>query len=152
MSIKNRSLGASQQREMLNFENYNSSIATGTSAVLAVVPYPCTVEAAQLAGFGVTNTPSCLFTINRFIPGTGGGFTSFACGTSFTLPNFGTSGMVPGSGISFIPAGATVLLATNDVIGFLMTGTSAFIGSGLCGIMVVKPIQDIKQFFGTGID
>lgn len=150
MAIINRSLDPSQQRHVMQASLNGSSgiiLTTGTTYIIGVVPWPCTLDAGQLCGFGVSSAPTCALHVQRFIPGSG--FTTYviATGTSNLVPAFGTSGV--GISAMILPAsGSTLLnLQANDVLALTFAGANAA-ATGLNVAVVLKPIQDSKLHFG----
>lgn len=145
MGINNRELGNSQRREV--YENEWSALANGSTVVMAVVPYPSSLDAVQIYAFGLSGAPTVQVIVNRFIPGTG--FTAFNLGSTMSLVAFGTSGVLAATGFSLPQIGSTLTaLLTNDVI-MLQTGSSTNAAvTGLVGAAVIRPIQDSKQQFG----
>jgi hypothetical protein len=150
MAIINRTLDASEQRKILSCSVNGSSgiaIITGSTAVLGIVPWPCTLDAGQIVAFGVSNAPTCALSVNRFIPGSGQTTYVIATGTSNLPPAFGTSG-VGISGMILPASGSTLLnLLANDVLQLTFAGTNAA-ATFLNVTLVLKPIQDQKVNFG----
>ena len=157
MAILNRSLDISEQRKV--FEISLSAFATGTSTyavatggtyAIGIVPYPCTLESAQLAVYGNSGNPSYGISIDRFIVGTGLTTIPLALGTSNVVTRvFGTSGYLRGaSGMFTEAAGSTLLnLLAGDVLLLLTGGTTSAATLVTCGVVLI-PIQDSKVHFG----
>lgn len=142
MSIHNRSLGPSEQRHALSFNNFSLSLTSGETGVLALIPYPCTLDAAQLAAFSIASSPNLILTVQRFI--TGSGSTVWNLGSTFAVRSFGTSG-IPASGISLPASGSSLLLLTaGDVVGYLVGGGATAAVNGMAGCLVIRPVQDVK--------
>lgn len=143
MAIVNRTNDGSQQRQVLPISQ-RLSITGGETGVLGHVPMPSVLEAIQLASFSVAGSANLLLQVQRFIPGSG--VTVFNLGSTFVPPTFGTSGVIP-SGVSLPASGSTLLqLMANDVISYLSgSGGSALI-QGMCGSIVVRPVQDIRVY------
>lgn len=143
MSIVNRTLDSSEQRKVIG-QRYGA-VATGSTVIVSVIPYPCVLEKAQIAAFGHSGAPSYTLYVNRFI--TGSGFTTFAVSGAQLPPAFGTSG-VPSVGMSLLAAGSSLLnLLANDVV----TATAGVANTNVLGLsidLVVRPVQDIKLNFG----
>lgn len=153
MAIVNRTLDASEQRKTMSMSANGSSgivIITGSTFVVGVVPYACTLDAGQLVAFGVSNSPTCALSVNRFIVGSGQTTYVIATGTSNLVPAFGTSGV--GISAMILPAaGSTLLnLLPNDVLQLTFAGTNAA-ATFLNVALVLKPIQDVKTHFGLTV-
>ena len=148
MAIINRTNDITQQRVSLQFSNFSSALTAGETGVIGYIPCPCHVHAANIAAFSVSSAPSFALTVNRFIVGSG--VTSYILGSTFAVPSFGTSGVLA-AGISLPVLGTTsMILMTNDVLGYIVGGsggTNAIYG--LAGTVVLRPIQDIKSFLNT---
>lgn len=152
MAVHNRTLGGTEQRKALTFENFELTLTSGDTGVIMYIPYPCNLEALNVAAFAVASSPFLLFNVQRFIPGTGA--TVFAIGTTFTPRSFGTSGVLTGLGVTLsasIPSGASgIPLMANDVIGYQVGGTGGTcLIDGLVGAAIVQPSQDVKVFLGS---
>jgi hypothetical protein len=147
MAIINRTKDATEQRKIFTFSA--GAFATGATATVCHVPYPCTLESGQIAAFGLSAAPNYTLTINRFIAGAGATAIVVATGTSNVPSAFGTSGVAAlgGSGI-VMPWGSTLMsLLPNDVV-MVTSGVANAAVTGLAITLVVKPIQDIKVHFG----
>lgn len=142
MAVTNRSLSASEQRHALQFSNFSSALSSGETGVFGVIPYPCVLDAAQLAAFSVEANPNLLLTVTRFI--VGAGVTTYPVGTTFLAQDFGTSGALA-NGVSLPASGSTLrMLMTNDVVGYVVGGGSTAGIFGLAGALVLRPVQDIR--------
>ncbi len=142
MSIHNSGLGPSQQREHFVFQNFGLALTSGDTGVLALVPFPCVMDAAQIATFSVESNPNLILTVTRFI--TGFGVTTWNLGTTFAARSFGTSGAL-NSGVSLPASGSSLLqLMTNDVVGYVVGGGSTAGIFGVAGDIVLRPIQDVR--------
>jgi hypothetical protein len=139
MAILNRTLDQSQQRAVMSAAA--GAVATGVTGVIGVVPYPCFMEAGEIAAFGISGTPNYAVVVNRFIPGAGATAITVAVGTSNAPLAFGTSGA-----IAMAISASTQLLA-NDVLMYQSGGTTSAV-TGLAIGVVLRPIQDIKIHFG----
>src|SRR4051812_38688390 len=106
MSIVSRTQDSSLQKQVLSFSNFSLALSAGETGVLAYVPYPCVLSAANLAAFSIQSSPNLLLTVSRFIVGQG--FTSWAIGTTFQPPSYGVSGIL-GAGVSLPASGSTLL-------------------------------------------
>ena len=91
MAVINRTKDASEQR--VTFDFAAGAFATGVTAIIAQVPYPCTLESGQIAAFGLSGAPNYALTVNRFIAGAGATAIVVAVGTSNAPSAFGTSGV-----------------------------------------------------------
>lgn len=152
MAVVNRTLDASEQRKVYqaSFPKVGgasfTNVATGTTAVVAVVPGPCTLDAMQIIAYGISGAPTVQLNVDRFIVGTGFTTIILATGSSNTPGAFGTSG----SPTAVIAAsGSTLLnLLANDVL-IATTGAANAAANSLSVAVVLKPIQDIKKQFGV---
>lgn len=143
MAVINRTLDQSQQRFTMNAQA--GAVATGVTGILGIVPTPCVLEAGQIAAFGLSGAPSYQLTVQRFIVGTG--ITAITIGGANVPPAFGTSGLAV-SGVSLNAAGSTLNnLLPGDVIMYL-SGVANTAVTGLAVSLVMRPIQDIKKWFG----
>lgn len=143
MAVINRTLDNSQQRFVVSTKV--GATATGVTGIIAQIETPCVLDAAQMAAFGLSGAPSVQLVINRFIVGTG--FTAISVGSANIVPAFGTSGVMV-AGASLPAAGSTLLnLVPNDVIMF-QTGVANTAVTGLAVNLVLRPIQDVKKYFG----
>ena len=146
MSIHNRNLGETEQRKALNFSLGNAAFSQGETGVLAFVPFPCVLQAANIATMSLDGSPNLILTCSRFI--VGAGVTTFSIGSTFSLSAFGTSGVLT-SGISLPAVGdSTLNLMANDVLGYQVGSGSTLGAFGVAGCFVVKPLQDVKRFLG----
>ncbi len=143
MAITNRSLDVSEKNRVI-WANYGLTV---TSKVLnvAMIPYPCTLQAARLAVKGVSNSPTYQLKVDRFI--VGAGTTTIAGGaTTLTPLAIGTSGI---SSFVLAAAGSSFLsLQTGDVV----TVTTAVANTAVDDLsisLVVQAVQDIKTSFGV---
>lgn len=154
MAVVNRTLDATEQRKIMSVAVSGTSgipIITGTTLLIGVVPWPCTLDAGQLACFGQSGAPTVALAVQRFIPGTGATSYVIATGTSNLPPAFGTSGV--GISAMILPAaGSTLLnLLANDVLHLVVAGGAGAACTGIVGSLVLKPIQDIKTNFGLTV-
>lgn len=147
MGIINRTKEASEQRKVFSVQA--GAFATGVTAIVAQIPFPCVLESGQIAAFGLSGAPNYALTVNRFIPGAGATAFVVATGTSNVPSAFGTSG-VAGTGASGIVMawGSTLMnLLPNDVV-MVTSGVANTAVTGLSISLVVRPTQDIKVHFG----
>lgn len=154
MAITNRSKDPSEQRVVLQVSN--AATATGVTLNLGIVPWPCVIEAGQMAAWGLSGAPGYSVAVNRFIAGTG--FTTIVLvnGASNLAAELGTSGVgafgasiFGASGIYFTnAAGSTLLqLLANDLLTVTSTGSNAA-AKAVSVAVVLKPSQDLKVHFG----
>lgn len=142
--VLNRTNDASQQRQV--YELKAGATATGVTAILAHIAYPCVAEAGQYAAFGLSGAPSYTVYVNRFVVGAGA--TAWAITGANVPPAYGTSGVLA-SGMSMLAAGNTLLnLMPNDVL-MVQSGVANTSVTGLTANLVVRAIQDQKKYFGT---
>lgn len=145
MAVVNRTLDSSQQRFVIAAKA--GAVVTGATGIIGLVETPSTLDAAQIAAFGVSGAPSYQLTIGRFIAGTGYTAIVVATGTSNTPPDFGVSG-VPAAGMVMVASGSTLRnLLANDILMYTSGGANSAV-TGLNISLVLRPIQDIKQYFG----
>lgn len=146
MGIINRNLSASEQRLVLQQEYAPTTLVTGATNVVTVIPTPCSLDFISYAAFGVSGSPTALFIVNRFIPGTG--LTSFPLGSTSLVTAFGTSGVLA-SGVSIPVIGSTLTqLQTNDVLMLQMGGANSAL-TGLSVSVALRPLQDIVKLFNV---
>lgn len=144
MAVLQRTLDSSQ-KESFSFRS-DVALTTGETGVLSYVPYPCVLKAANIASFSIEADPNLLLTVSRFI--VGAGITTWNLGSTFSLRDFGISGVLS-SGISLPVSGSTLnILMQNDVIGYVVGGGATAGAFGVAGCFVVSPIQDVKVFLG----
>ncbi len=149
MAITNRDHQISEQREVLQLSAKSATfIVTGTSYTLGVVPYPCEVQAAALAAYGLSGAPGYMLQAHRF---TSAGETIINLGVSAHLFSaaVGLSGLAQGwSGIRTL--GSSLLqLQQGDVLK-VTTSVSNTAAAELAVAIVVKKTQDIVAALGLG--
>lgn len=143
MAVVNRDLDPSQQA--LAFNSALGPLATGVTTPICVVPYPATLSQIKTAAFGISGTPTVVFSIQRFIVGSG--VTSYLGGvTTLTLQAAGTSGAL--SAVLASQGSTALNLQAGDVIMSTTGGSNAAV-TGLAVSVVLKASQDIRQFFGA---
>lgn len=144
MAINNRSLGNDLQKNVINFD-FAADLAHGHSGLLFIVPYNCTINSMQFSCIEHVDSPFVILKLMRFNVGLG--VTIMNLTTTFVVPKYGTSGVVPG-GFTLLPNVSTNL-ASNDVIHYLCEGSSANAKIlGFVGAFVVTPVQDNIKYFG----
>lgn len=156
MAIVNRTLDVTEKNKV--YELSQGAVATGITMVLGIVPYPSTLQCAQIAAYGLSGSPTYALAVNRFIAGTG--FTTIVVGTGTSnIPaEFGTSGigafgssLFGSSGMVLAAAGSTLLnLQANDVLVLASGGANSAV-KGLACAVVIQPTVDVKTHFGLGI-
>lgn len=147
MPIINRDLSQTQQRVILQQEYAAAQLVNGSTNIVGMIPFPCSVDFAQSAANGVSGSPVLTLFVQRFIVGSG--FTSFALGTSSAVRNFGTSGVLA-NGISIPQIGSTVsTLAANDLVVVNCGGGTGAASVNMTVSLVLRPLQDIIQYFGV---
>ena len=147
MAVINRTKDVTEQRRTFLYSA--GAFATGVTAIVAQVPWPCVLESGQIAAFGLSGAPNYALYVNRFIPGTGATAILVATGTSNVPSAFGTSG-VAGTGSSGIVMawGSTLLnLLPNDVL-MVQSGVANTAVTGLAITLVARPTQDVRVHFG----
>lgn len=144
MAIVNRDLSASEQKEVLYFVS-QGAVATGTTKVCHVLPYPCTLESVRSYALGVSSAMQVAFQVARF---TSGGATAINLGISnMILQNAGLSGVIGYSGLA--AAGSTLLqLQAGDVLQFV-TSVANGNATDLSLNFVIKKVQDIVSYNGV---
>ena len=142
MGLNNRGKDSSEQKYPISFRS--GDVSNGETGVIGYIPFPCVLEAGNIAAMGVGGTPDVLLTLQRFIVGTG--VTIFNIGSTFQPSVYGTSGVLP-SGVSLPAVGNTLLmLLPGDILGYQIGGGSTVGIWGMGGCFVVKPLQDIKVY------
>lgn len=143
MAIVNRTLDASEQRK--SFTANFAATATGLTLPILEVPFNSTLDAVQLAAFGLSGAPTYALRVQRFIVGTG--LTVIAGGaTTATPPEFGTSGILT---MSLATSGSTLLnLLAGDVL-TITTGAADTAVKSLSVGICIKAVQDIKTTNGV---
>jgi len=153
MGIINRDLSSSEQKEC--WQEQFSSLVTGSTYVIALLPVNGLVTGVFATGFGLSNTPSVSYWLYRFNTGTNNGttatgFTSIGIGATITVPAFGTSGFnwygATLNGISV----SNVLGVTSfqgDLLVAQVTGSNAAIQLAALG-GIVKATDSILQWPG----
>ena len=57
MAIVNRTLDASEQRKVFQQKLVAAELVNGFSGIIAVAPYPCTLDAGAIALYGISGAP-----------------------------------------------------------------------------------------------
>jgi hypothetical protein len=144
MAVVNRSLDASEQKEVVEF-CWNSQVSTGATLLVAPLPYPCTVQSMEGGCLGSSGAPEMKLRALRM---TSGGATSIILSISnMILAALGTSGPLGYSGLA--AAGSTLLnLNYKDVLVLEMAAANSAATQG-CIEIVVKKTQDIVSSNGV---
>lgn len=145
MATVNRSLDVTEQRKVFQQKLVAAELINGFSGIIAVAPYPCTLDAGVIALYGISGAPQFQLSVNR----TGGAGASFICavGTSNIPLAMGTSGawqmVLPASGSTLLNIGA------GDTIMYAQTGGVAAAAVQAMVSIVLRPILDIKTQHGV---
>jgi len=141
MPINNRSMDASQQKEVVQLVA-QGVVATGATLLSAPIPFPGVLSAAFVAAQGASGAPTSSLEISRFIAGAGATVIS-GLAASFIIPVRGLSGTL---GLSMVAAGSTLLnVMAGDCIQIrLGTANTA----AVCPVVsvVVQKTQDIVTY------
>lgn len=140
MGIVNRTMDASEQKELIN-ENVNNS-TTGVDYPIYVVPRAMNITDAKLSSLGLSGTPTCTLKVQRFIAGSGN--TTISISTALTQAAFGTSGYQTFS----LPATGSSLLSLQkgDMLTLTTGGAASAVVSMLADI-VVQNLQDVRTWY-----
>lgn len=123
------------------------SQTNGDTGMICHIPWPSTIKAMNIAFLNPTPQVTVLFTVSRFIVGTGA--TTWNLGTTFIPQSYGTSGL-PLLGVSLPPQASTLMmLMPNDILGYQIGGGATAGLFGMFGSVVVQPLQDVTTFMGT---
>jgi hypothetical protein len=145
MGVHNRTFGNSEQKKALEFSS-NVALSNGETGVLNYVPYPCILNAVNLAAFSNEGGVSLSLSVLRFCPTQG--MTTITLVSGFVPVSYGVSGFAS-SGLSLPASGSTLLnLMQGDILGYQVGGGATAGIFGLAGCFVVQPTQDIKVFLG----
>lgn len=146
MAINNRSLDASQQKDVYSFAGGiqgATQVSTGFTAWIAIMPYPCVIQSARLGAVGLSGAMQVALTALRFAAGG----TSIALGISNMVCNeIGTSGIMGYSGLA--AAGSTLLVLQAGDILQLTTSVANTAAKSLVLEIVVKKTQDVVAYNG----
>lgn len=147
MAIINRDLSPSAQRMTVQQEYAAANLVNGSTNIVGMIPFPASVDFATYGSNGVSGSPVFTLFVQRFIAGTG--LTTFALGSSQGVRAFGTSGVVA-TGISLPQIGSTVsTLQANDMVIMTVGGGASAAQLNMSVSLVLRPIQDIVQYFGA---
>lgn len=144
MGIIDQNVDPSSKR--IIFKAGSGAIATGVTGIVEFVQWPCSLDFASVAAFGVSGVFNVQLYVNRFIIGSG--FTAFAVSATLVPPAFGTSGYAA-SGISLVAIGSTLTsLLAGDVIMY-QTGGANSAATGFNIDVALRPLQDIRKVLGV---
>lgn len=154
MAIVNRTKDASEQRVVYALSN--AATATGVTLTLGIVPYPCVIDEAQIAVWGLSGAPGYNLFVNRFIAGTGFTTIKLVDGASCLPAEFGTSGIGSFGQSMFGSSGAPLVNASGSTINTLLANDILIVSSagantavkGLAIQVVLRPTQDVKVHYG----
>lgn len=147
MAIQNRDNGLSQQREVLSLAPRGASfIATSASYALGIIPYPCAVQAAFFAAYGLSGSPQYMVRAQRWL---GTGVTVIDLGISNITVAIapGISGGAQGwSGLRTLGS-SLLLLQAGDILSLVSSGANTA-AADVAVSLVVQKVQDIVQHYG----
>lgn len=141
MAIVNRDLDSSQQPAVVYKEV--GALATGVTTLIALIPNSCQVVAAGLKAYGLSGAPQYSLSLFR---ATTNGPTLIGLGATVTAVG-GLSAAFQGFSITL---GATVFAETGDVL-CINSGVSNTAVTGLSVAVALKPLQDVKTYFGQSV-
>src|SRR5689334_11737827 len=122
MAIVNRDLDPSEQKVeyQLQLSGGLTTIATGATAWIALMPYPGVIQSMRAAGAGLSGAPLVNLQVLRFAAGA----TTIAVSISgLVVAEFGTSGILGYSGLA--AAGSTLLnVQAGDVLQMQTAGAN----------------------------
>lgn len=145
MAITNRDLDVSQQKDVYQWFS-GGAIATSTTRMCAVIPYPCMLQSVASSATGVSNAMQVAIQIKRFIVGSGE--TAILAGISnIVLQNSSLSGPVGFSGLA-AQSSTLLQLAAGDVLQVVTSVTNGN-ATDLAINFVVKKLQDIVSHNGV---
>lgn len=140
MAISNRDLSSEQQARTI--DRVVSPLATGVTTLLFVADNPCQVVAGAIKAFGLSGAPQYSFNILRAV---NNGLTLIGLGATVTA----VEGTTLPQGVSFT-LGATQLMQTGDSL-VVNSGVANTASNTLAVSVAVRPLQDIKTFFGASV-
>ncbi len=145
MAIVNRTQDVSEQRKVFQKRLISTDLVNGATVVVAIAPYPCTLDGGQVALFGLSG--ACNFAIAVTRNGAAGATYIAVVGSSNPALAYGTSGIwqmvLPAAGSTLLNIGAGDLIHVNQSGG---TGAAA-VNADIA--IVLKPIQDVKTNHGV---
>ena len=139
MAIVNRDLAPSQQCSVVGAAL--GAVATGVTSLIALIPNSCQVIAAGLKAYGLSGSPQ--YSLNLLRTFTAGN-TLIPLGATLTATG-GTTNVVQSFSLTL---GATVFAEAGDVL-MLNSGVSNTAVTGLVVSVVLKPLQDVKTYYGV---
>lgn len=145
MAIQNRDHAAPEQREVL-YGAKQALVVTGASVSLLVVPYPCNVQAAAFAAYGLSGAPGYMLQAHRW---TSSGATVIDLGVSAQIMSVATGVSGPAAGWSGIRTLGSSLLQLQQ--GDVLKLTSSVANTAALEVavaVVVQKTQDIVSALG----
>ncbi len=148
MAIVNRDKDVSEQKDWINYSAAAgagaSTLVTGVTKIIAMVPYPCTVQSIGVVAFGVSSAMQLQFS-KQYL--TSGGMTVVAIGISNLVLANGGSGAIGYSGLA-APGSTLLNLNAGDQLLFT-TSVANSAASDLLLNIVLKKVQDIVSYNGV---
>lgn len=136
MAINQRELSRAINRQALQFTEI-SVLATGTTNIVAVIPYNAAIDALGVATQGLSGSPVGSLSAYRSISG---GITQIPLGVTIPFQLLGTSGVL---GVSVLPSG--VSLMAGDSVVMLMAGANSAV-AGVLMQFVVRGLDDVRNY------
>ncbi len=149
MALVNRDKDVSEQKDVIFYASAQgagaSTLVTGVTKMIGMVPYPCTIQSIGVGAFGVSSAMQVAFLKQYW---TGAGLTVQAIGISnLVLQNMGTSGQIGYSGLA-VPGSTLLNLNAGDQILFTTSVANSACTDLLLNI-VLKKVQDIVSYNGV---
>lgn len=149
MAIVNRDKDVSEQKECIFYSSASgagaSPLVTGITKIIAMVPYPCTLQSIGVGAFGVSSAMQVAFSKQYYA---GGGMTVVGIGISnLVLQNMGVSGQIGYSGLA-VPGSTLLNFNMGDQL-ILTTSVANSACSDLLLNIVLKKVQDIVSYNGV---
>ena len=139
MAIVNRDLDNSQKKVEFNWQG--TAATSGGTYQLALVPYQCEVEKIEIAGIGLSGSPSVEVEAYKF---SGGITVNSDLSSALSVTAWGTSGA---QSLTLGTAGSTqVLLDANSKLVVRVTGANSAVND-LAVSVVARKLQDIVTHF-----
>ncbi len=140
MAIQNRDMAPPQA--CVEYHKTLGATATGVTTLVGLVPYQAQVVAAGIKIFGLSGAPVYSLNLLRTVAA---GLTSIGLGATVTPPDGAT--YVTGFSITL---GATVPVQAGDIV-MINSGVANTAITGGQLTVVLKPLQDVKTFFGSQV-